>query len=87
MVGIDKILNVKPKLKFKTIIPEQYWGYLKVFDENETNQLPSSRGRKINHAIELLEKGKKTNGLLGAVIQYLKRRTSGIEEITDRIFE
>ena len=66
MVDIDKILNIKPKIKPKTIIPEQYWGYLNVFDENETNQLPPIRKEKKNHEIELLEK--KTNGPLGAVI-------------------
>ena len=59
MVDIDKILNVKPKIKFKTIIPEQYWDYLNVFDKNETNQLSPTRGKKINHEIELLEKEKK----------------------------
>ena len=56
MVDIDKILNVKPKIKFKMIIPEQYWNYLNVFIENETNQLPPIRGEKINHEIELLKK-------------------------------
>ena len=56
---IDKILNVKQKIKPKTIILEQYWGYLNVFNENETNQLPPIRGKKINHEIELLEKEKK----------------------------
>ena len=54
----DKILNVKPKIKFKTIIPEQYWDYLNVFDGNETNQLPPIGGEKINHEIELLEEEK-----------------------------
>ena len=58
MVDIDKILNVKPKIKFKTIILEQYWGYLNVFDENKTNQLPPICGKKINHGIELLEEEK-----------------------------
>ena len=53
MVDIDKILTVKLKIKFKTIIPEQYWDYLNVFNENETNQLPLIRGKKINHEIEL----------------------------------
>ena len=43
MANIDKILNVKPKIKLKTIVPEHYWGYLNVFDENETNQLPRDR--------------------------------------------
>ena len=38
MADIDKILNVKPKIIFKPNIPEQYWGYLIVFDENENNQ-------------------------------------------------
>ena len=57
---INKILNVKPKIKPKTIIPEQYWGYLNVFDEEEKNQLPPIRGKGINHGIELLEKKKKT---------------------------
>ena len=60
MADIDKILNVKPKIKPKTIVPEQYWGYLNVFDEDETNQLPPTRGKKIDHEIELLEEeGKK----------------------------
>ena len=60
MADIDKVLNVKPKIKFKTIVPEQYWGYLNVFDEDETNQLPPTRGKKIDHEIELLEEeGKK----------------------------
>ena len=60
MVDIKNYLNVKPKIIFKTIIPEQYWGYLNVFDEDETNQLPTIRGEKINHEIELLEKKKPT---------------------------
>ena len=59
MADIDKILNVKPKRKFKTIIPEQYWDYLNISNEDETNQLPPVRGKKINHEIELLEKEKK----------------------------
>ena len=59
MADIDKALNVKPKIKFKTIILEQYWGYLNVFDENETNQLPPIRRKKINHEIELLEEERK----------------------------
>ena len=49
MVDINKILNVKSNIKFKTIVFEQYWGYLNVFDENETNQLPPTRGKKIKH--------------------------------------
>ena len=85
MADIDKILSIKPKIKFKTIIPEQYWGYLKKFDENEINQLPPIRGKKINHEIEFLEK-KNTNGPLGPVIQYVKKRIYGIEENIDRIF-
>ena len=83
MADIDKILRVKLKIKFKTIIPEQYWDYLNVFDEDATNQLPPIRGEKIDHEIELLKK--KTNGPLGAVIQHVKRRISGIEENIDRI--
>ena len=43
MVDIDNILNIKPNIKYKMIILEQYWGYLNVFDENETNQLPPIR--------------------------------------------
>ena len=85
VADIKKILNMKPKIKFKTIIPEQYWSYLNVFDENETNHLPPIRGEKINHEIELLEK-KETNGPLWPVIKYVKRRISGIEENTDQIF-
>ena len=54
MVDIDENLNVKPKIKLIKIIPEQYWGYINVFDEIETNQLPQIR--KKNHEIELLEK-------------------------------
>ena len=38
------------------IIPEQYCGYLNVFDEDETKHLPPIRSKKINHEIELLEK-------------------------------
>ena len=55
MADVDKTLNVKSKMKPKTIIPEQYWDYLNVFDEDETNQLPPIRGKRINHEIELLE--------------------------------
>ena len=44
---------------FKTIVPEQYWDILNVFDEDETNQLPPIRGKGINHEIELLEEEKK----------------------------
>ena len=43
---------------------------MNVFDENKINQLPPICGKKINHEIKLL--GKKTNGLLGPVIQYVK---------------
>ena len=64
MVDIDKILNVKPKIKFKTIVPEQYCDHLNVFDENETNQLPPIRGEKIDYEIELLEKEKKNPTVL-----------------------
>ena len=60
MADIDKALNVKLKIKPKTVIPEQYWDYLNVFDEDGANQLPPVRGKKIDHEIELLEKeGKK----------------------------
>ena len=59
LVDINKFLNVKPRIKFKTIIPEQYWDYLNVFDKNETNQLPPIRGKRINYEIEFLEKEKK----------------------------
>ena len=45
MVDIDKILNVKPKIKLKTIVPEQYWGYLNVYGDNDTNKLPPIRGK------------------------------------------
>ena len=34
MADIDKILNVKLKIKFNTIIHEQYWDYLDVFNED-----------------------------------------------------
>ena len=66
MVDIKNYLNVKPKIIFKTIIPEQYWGYLNVFDEDETNQLPPICGKKINHEIELARERqcKELNGLL-----------------------
>ena len=33
MFNIDKMLNVKPNIKFKMIIPEHYWDYLNLFDE------------------------------------------------------
>ena len=59
MADIDKVLNVKPKIKFKTRVPEQYWVYLNVFDEDEVNQLPPTRGKKIDHEIELLEEERK----------------------------
>ena len=59
MADIDINLNISLKIEFKTIIPEQYWGYLNVFNGNETNQLPPIRGGKINHEIELLEEKKK----------------------------
>ena len=49
MAYIDKILKMKPKINAKTIIPEQYWDYLNVFNENEANQLPPIRGPGINH--------------------------------------
>ena len=73
MVDIDKTLNVKPKIKPKTKVPEQYWGYLNVFDENEANQLPPTRGKKINHEIELLEEeGKKPTVLWGPLYNMSK---------------
>ena len=82
MADIDKILNVKPKIKFETIIPEQYWCYLNVFNGNEINQLTPIRGKKIIHEIELLEE--KKNGFLGSAIQYIERRIFGIEDVTVR---
>ena len=61
MAYIDKALKMKPKVNAKTIIPEQYWDYLDVFDEEEANKLPPIRGFRINHQIELLEEeGKKS---------------------------
>ena len=73
MADIDKTLNMKPKMKPKTIIPEQYWDYLNVFDEDETNQLPPTRVKKINHEIELLEKeGKKPTVLWGPLYNMSK---------------
>ena len=84
MVNIDKILKMKPKINAKTIVLGHYLDYLNVFGK-KTNQLPSIRGFGINHQIELLEK-KETNGFLGAVIQYIKKRTFNTEENIDRIF-
>ena len=87
MIDIDKILNVKPKIKFKMIIPKQCWDYLNVFDENETNQLPSIRGKKNKPRNRIVGKGKKeTNGPLVPVIQYVKEKIPGIEKNTGRIF-
>ena len=59
MADIDKVLKIKPKINAKTIVPEHYWDYLNVFDEEEANQLPPIRGLGINHQVELLEKEKK----------------------------
>ena len=73
MADIDKILNVKPKIKFKTTIPEQYWGYLNVFDEDESNQLPPIRGKGINHGIELLEKEKKKPTVPWGPLYYMSK--------------
>ena len=74
MADIDKILNVKPKIKSKKIMPEQYWGYLKVFDENEINHLPNSweKNKLRNRAIG--RRREETNDPLGTVIQYVKRQ-------------
>ena len=67
---IDKALNVKPKIKFKTRVPEQYWGYLDVFNEDEANQLPPIRGKGVGHGIELLEEeGKKPTVLWGPFVR------------------
>ena len=67
LTDIDKIWNVKPKIKFKTIIPEQYWGYLNGFNENETNQLPPIRGKKNKSRNRVVgEKKEETDGPLGA---------------------
>ena len=55
MADVDKALNVKPRVEPKTIVPEQYWDYLDVFDEEEANQLPPIRGPGIDHQIELSE--------------------------------
>ena len=57
MADIDKILNIKLKIKLKTIIPEQYWGYLNVFKKRNQSIIINSWGK--NHEIELLEKEKK----------------------------
>ena len=67
MDDIDNILNVKPKIKFKTIIPEQYLGYLNVFNENETNQLPPNRGKKITKSSCWKKKKEKPNVFWGPV--------------------
>ena len=37
MADIDKVLNVKLRIKFKTVTLGQYWDYLNVFDEDEAN--------------------------------------------------
>ena len=81
MADIDKNLNVKPKIKYKIIILEQYWDYSNVFDKNKTNQLPAIRGKKVNHEIELL--GKKPTVFWGPLF---KKRIFGIEENIARIF-
>ena len=86
MVDIDKVLKMKSKVEPKTIILEQYWDHLNVFDEEEANQLPSIRRFGINHQIELLERKRRNRSSPGAVIQYVQGRISGIEENTDRTF-
>ena len=65
MADIDKIFKRETKNKLRTIIHKQFWDYLNVFDEDETNQSPPIRGEKINHEIELLKK-KKDQRSLGA---------------------
>ena len=72
MADIDKILNVKPKIGPKTIILEQYWGYLNVFDENEINQLTTNSWQRDKLRNRVVGKKRKTNGPLGAVIQHVK---------------
>ena len=51
---------MKPKIKPKTIIPEQYWGYLNVFNQNEINQLPSIGGEKNKPRNRTVEKNTPT---------------------------
>ena len=46
VASMDRNLNVKPNINFKTIISEQYWDYLNVFEENEINQLPPTNSKK-----------------------------------------
>ena len=73
MADIDKALNVKPRIKLKTVVPEQYWDYLDVFDEDEANQLPPVRGKGIDHEIELLEEeGKKPTVFWGPLYNMSK---------------
>ena len=56
MANIYKILNVKPRIKFKTIIPEQYWSYLNVFGKmKQINYHQFVGEKKQNRAV-----GKKT---------------------------
>ena len=89
MADIDKALNRKPRIKFKTKIPEQYWGYLNIFDEYETNQLPPIPNKKIKSRNRIVgrKKEEEPNGFLRAVIQYIKGRIFCIEKNNDRIFE
>ena len=62
MADIDKTLTVKPKIKFKTIIPEQYWDYFKFVRLKWNDSITTNSRKGINHEIGLLEEegGKST---------------------------
>ena len=60
MTDIDKTFNVKPKIKLKTIILEQYWDYLNVFNENENQSITTNSWEKYKSRNRHVRKKKPT---------------------------
>lgn len=58
---IEKALRVKEHSDPKIKLPPQYHKFLDVFDRKKADQLPPSRGPKVDHRIELIEKDEKGN--------------------------
>ena len=60
MADINKALAVKAKIDLRTKLPKQYWEFLELFDEDQVEKLPPSRGKQVDHKIELVQSEGKT---------------------------
>jgi len=59
LADIQKALSPKKVIDPRTILPEQYMDFLKLFDQKEADKLPPLRGKGVDHKIDLIldEKG------------------------------